>query len=481
MFARLRLRTLSTLWIGIALSVGIICSALWFQSMRAWQDHLNRAFALGVETYFALENGQSVTGVSITPLVGFDLENAEAGHFDRISGAPRPSYLTLLSLNVNVGAPTGSSRTKIAVLSDRLQYKVADITSGEYASPALKFGDLTHLLATYCSEPMVYANLGGSGWVKIDGLNVWGCEAAPRDYRLPAALIALVTLAVLVTQIGNTSETFEVFSRKLKSRTLVGGPDSYETAGPQELFDIVQSVNSYLEAERSQLSKRAIVLSGVSHDLGTPATRLRLRAALIDDPDIRQKLEADIDQMTDIIESVLTFTRSELNSEEPRKLSLSSLVEATVADYQDTGQPVSLIETSPVETEARRSVFAPRSGKVALGESPKILMHGRPIALRRAISNLIDNALKYGRRARVSVSSDANWGIVTIEDEGGGSSALEMERLLEPFERGENTQNITGFGLGLTIVATVARQHGGKIEFEDGHGGVKARLWLRRV
>ena len=107
-------------------------------------------------------------------------------------------------------------------------------------------------------------------------------------------------------------------------------------------------------------------------------------------------------------------------------------------------------------------------------------MYARPVALRRAVSNLIDNALKYGRRATVSVSFDANWAIVIVEDEGGGSTASDMERLLEPFERGENTHNITGYGLGLTIVATVAHQHGGKVEFEDGHTGVRAKLLLRR-
>lgn len=480
MFGRMRLRTLSTLWVAAALATGVLCSAMWFYSTRAWHDHLNRAYSKGVETFYSLENERNIDGVSFFQLTGLDQENAENGRFERISGAPRPSYVTLLSLVDNVGDPTESPGVKIAILSDRLKYKVADITSGDHSSPALKFGDLTRLLATYCSDPLIYANLRNSGWVQIDGLGIWGCDTAPKDFRILTAIIAIITIGVLITQIGNTTEAFESFSRKLKNRNLVGGPDSYETSGPQELHEIVQSVNSYLEFERTQLSKRAIVLSGVSHDLGTPATRLRLRAALIEDQNVRQKLEADIDQMTEIIESVLTFTRSELNSEEPRKLSLSSLVEALVADYQDTDQPVSLVENSPFEATAGRSVFAPRSGSIAINETSKILMHARPVALRRAISNLIDNALKYGRRATVSVSSDANWAIVTVEDEGGGSTASDMERLLEPFERGDNTQNVSGFGLGLTIVATVARQHGGNIDFEDGKNGVRANLRLRR-
>ena len=480
MIGHMPLRAISTLWVVIAFSVGVLVSAIWFYSARAWQDHLSQAYSLGVETFYALETGRNVNGIKLTRLTGTDLENAELGVFERISGVPRPAYITLLSMPDEIGGPIGSSSIKIAVVSDRLQYKVADIVSGVHEAPGLKFGDLTKLLSTYCSNPLIYAKVKNRGWIQINGLSKWGCDAAPRDLRLFAVVIAIVTISILITQIGNTTEAFENFSKKLKTRNRVGGPDSYEASGPRELFEIVQSVNSYLEFERSQLSKRAIVLSGVSHDLGTPATRLRLRAALIKDPEIREKLEADIDQMTGIIESVLTFTRSELNSELPRKISLSSLVQALVEDYQDTNQPVSIIENSQIKAKAGRSIFASRSGSVAISETSKILMYARPVALRRAVSNLIDNALKYGRRATVSVSFDANWAIVTVEDEGGGGTAADMERLLEPFERGENTQNITGYGLGLTIVATVAHQHGGKVEFEDGKTGVLAKLLLRR-
>ena len=481
MLGRLRLRTLSMLWVCAALVAGIVASALWFSSTLGWQEHLDRAYAAGVESFLSLETGREIANVRITAVTGADLQAVQSGRFEQVTGAPRPSYVTLLSLSDRQGTTTEAAGVKIAVVSDRLQYKVAEITAGELSLPALKFGELTRLLANYCSDPVIFANLRDGGWQRIEGTQVWGCDAAPADLRLPAAALAILTLAVLVTQIGNTSEAFESFANKLRSRNLVGGPDSYDASGPQELVEIVETVNAYLEAERAQLSQRAVVLSGVSHDLGTPATRLRLRAALIADQDIREKLEADIDQMTGMIESVLTFTRSELNSEEPRKLSMSSLVEALVFDYQDTGQPVTLAAPTPVAAKADHSVFAPRSGVVALGETSKILMHARPVALRRAISNLIDNALKYGRRAMVSVEADADWAVVTVEDEGGGISAQEMETLLAPFERGENTQNISGFGLGLTIVATVARQHGGRVEFGDGRSGVYARLWLRRA
>lgn len=481
MNTRLRLRTISAIWVSIALIVGVVSGAFWVHSNLKWSEHLTQSYSTGVEVYYALESGSRVPGVEISKLSEADHARAASARFEQISDAPRPAYVTLLSLADPTVDPTATSGMKIAVASDQLKYRVAQIAADNFQSPALQFGELTRLLATYCSDPILYASPAEGTWYRIDGTAIWGCDAAPSDNRIVAALIAIITLAVVITQIGNTAESFESFSRQLRSRQLTGGPDSYETTGPSELADIVKAVNYYLEEERNQLSKRAIVLSGVSHDLGTPAARLRLRAALIEDPDMREKLEADIDQMTGIIESVLTYTQSELNSEEPRKLSLTSLVEALVADYQDTGQPVSLTSSNPTSVQAQRSVFAPRSGTVAVSDSTKLLMYARPVSLRRAIANLVDNALKYGRRATVSLEADSTWVIVAVEDEASDISAAELQALLAPFERGQNTRSISGFGLGLTIVATVARQHGGKIEFEDGPSGLKAKLWLRRT
>lgn len=477
----LSLKTLSTLWVSLALGIGVLAGGLWFHSNLRWDAHLSNAYAHGVETFYALESRHGIPGIGIADLSGSDLSLAISGRFEQISDAPRPAYITVLSLSDTSAAFTGSSGLKIAIASDQLQYRVSEIAGDEFRSTALQLGELTRLLATYCSDPILYASVTDGAWMRVDGIDVWGCQAAPQDNRLLAAVLLVIALAVLLTQIGNTSEGFQRFAQQLRSRQLEGGPDSYEASGPKELNDMVAAVNRYLEDERNQLSQRAIVLSGVSHDLGTPATRLRLRAALIQDEDMRERMEADIDQMTGIIESVLTYTRSELNSEEPRKLSLTSLLEALVDDYQDTGQNVSLVPPQPLEAMADLSIFAPRSGKVALKQSSNILMYARPIALRRAVSNLVDNALKYGRRAVVSIEADARWAVVTVEDEGGEKSVAEMEALIQPFERGVNSENVSGFGLGLTIVATVARQHGGSVKFEEGQSGMRVRLWLKRM
>lgn len=109
-----------------------------------------------------------------------------------------------------------------------------------------------------------------------------------------------------------------------------------------------------------------------------------------------------------------------------------------------------------------------------------MLAVARPLSLQRAVSNLIDNALKYGRRASVGLSATAEHAIIAIEDEGSGMSAAEISAVIAPFRRGDNTRAIDGFGLGLTIVATVAEQHGGRLYFEDGRRGLRACLEICR-
>ena len=291
------------------------------------------------------------------------------------------------------------------------------------------------------------------------------------------------------------------FAELLRQRRSVGGPDSYSIRGAAELQEIVTAVNAHLAGAREQISKRATVLSGVSHDLGTPATRLRLRAALIQDKDLRRKLEADIDSMTGMIESVLTYTRSELSLEVPRQISLAALVEALVADYQDLGKPVTYLPWRPEGAQGAQSLFSARAGQVVqagqavqeaqaeqagqaaqatLPDARRVLVTARPILLQRALSNLVDNALKYGRRAEVRLEASSERAVITVQDEGSELTVADIEAVLAPFQRGANSTAIDGFGLGLTIVATVAEQHGGSLRFEQGSRGLRARLEIRR-
>lgn len=477
----LTLRTIGGLWVLVAFVLGLVCATIWFATMRSWDQHLTRAYVSGFSIYEALQSGATPpVDVQFSPLSGPDLTSAQDGKFERLPGSPRPAYVTHASIRPNGSDPIGGQPMLLAVVSERLQYKLSDLLSGTSPSPAEKMGQITQLLATYCSNATLYAQPSPGAWTRIDGAALWHCKAEPTDLRLIAVFIGTIAVAILLTQVANTAIHFQTFAQALQTRRRLGGPERYSTQGPDELQTIVGAVNSYLEAERESLSKRVVVLSGVSHDLGTPATRLRLRTALIEDDELRKKLEGDIDQMTGMIESVLTYTRAELNVEDPRELSLTSLVEAIVDDYQDTGRPVHLQDGKPVTVEGGASVFMSRKGIGTVPEDRHVIVTGRPISLQRAISNLIDNALKYGRRAHVELITNADTATIIIEDEGTEFGVQDVERLMAPFVRGENTQQLEGTGLGLTIVATIAMMHGGDLQYEAGRIGLRACLTIQR-
>lgn len=475
------LRVGGVLLVMAAFGMGLLSASIWFRSNGHWTAHLDTARFAGAVLYDSLQSGgEPPVGVTVTALPAPDQARADQGRFETIEGLPRPVIVTNMSIRAGLDGPRRARPLTLAILSPDLRYPLAAVTSRSDQTPAEAMGTLTRLLATYCSDPVLIARLGNAPWVRIDGRAVWGCSAAPRDYRLIAAGMALVALGVLTTLVLNSAARFQGFATALRQRGRIGGPEAYETDGLTELREIVAAVNSYLATERDRLADRATVLSGVSHDLGTPATRLKLRAALIPDAELRRKFEADIDSMTGIIDSVLTYTRAELDAEAPRRLSLTSLIEAIVADYQDVGQPVDFTGPDPVTVQGAPSLFMSRRGTGSLPDDDKLIVMARPVTLGRAVSNLIDNALKYGRRATVGLQKDADRAVITVEDEGTDLTAPEIRDLTAPYRRGGNTQQVGGYGLGLTIASTVAGLHGGTLTFEPGPRGLRAKITILR-
>lgn len=480
MFVR-SLRGVSNIMAIGAFIAGGFAVWLWMHSDAAWKAHRDAANLAGISAYSALQNGTlPSTGVSLQRLSPTDQSHAAAGDFSQIAGAPHAARVTNIPISADAENTATGAPLTLVILSPDLVYPLANLPNRNNSTAAEVTGAVFRLLAFYCSDPIVIAHYGNDAWVIIDGTKVWNCDVAPTDWRLASWLLAIISVGVLVTTALNLFTEFTQFAEQLRNRRRVGGPSSYDIEGPKELQEIVSAVNSYLEIERAQLESRAAVLSGVSHDLGTPATRLRLRVALIDDAELRQKLEADIDNMTGMIESVLTYTRSEMNAEAPTKLSLTALIESIVDDYQDLGRAVTLRPAEEVIVQGGSSVFMSRQGKTVLAGDRQLTVTGRPISLQRAITNLIDNALKYGRRATVALQTTPTTATIIVEDQGSDSSAKEIEALMAPFKRGDNTTTIDGYGLGLTIVATIANLHGGSLSFEDTAVGVSAHLTIQR-
>lgn len=470
----MRLRLQGVFWVlGAAMAAGLAVAA-WAWSSSAWQGHLHRAWAAGVLLHGAVTGSGAVPdGISLHPLPPDAPANRAGGVPDAVPGV----FVTQLSLLDPVPGAPGRATVLVRLHSPDLQYPVAEVSA--VSGPAAALGSVARLISSYCSDPEVFLRVEAGPWIRVEGAGVWGCAAQPRDLRLGAVIGLAAVLAVILSQVIEVSAAFGGFAAALAARR--PGSAAFPLEGPEELRRTVSAVNDYLAEERDRLETRALVLSGVSHDLGTPATRLRLRAALIEDASLRARFNADIDAMTGMIESVLTYTRAEIGGEALRELSLTALVESVVADWQDIGRPVTLHPPESPSLVAGRSLFsAGGEARVTVDATRRILMQGRPMALQRALSNLIDNALKYGRRATVRLEARSDLAVIEVQDEGRALTPDDMAGLTAPFARGANAGLAPGVGLGLTIVATIAAQHGGALEFEQRPQGLCARLVLSR-
>ena len=471
LFTLSTLKAKTFLWCACALVVGMLSVLIWTSSNVAWDKYLTTSYQSGYALYDSLTNGtQAPDGVSIVAL-------------DRLPVTQTVVYPTVVSILSHQNSPIRGTRLQLTIHSGDLKYPIAKLAQDINDTPPQQLGNVIRFLAGYCSNPILYTQRPDLMWLRVDGSKIWGCEVAPTDYRLLAAAILLIGIAILVVQIDVTTTMFVKFSSALRKQSQFDGRHTFDPHGPSELREIIQTVNDYFELEREKLAKRAMVMSGVSHDLGTPATRLRLRTALIEDDELRRRLEGDIDQMTSMIEGVLTYTRSEIDSEETHQISLTSLVESIVADYADVGRPVTLEPISNNEIDAHGSVFNARAHTILTPaeDARRVLVRVRPMSMRRAITNLIDNALKYGRRANLSILTTSTTATILVEDEGNALTASQLNALTAPFLRGENAHYIEGTGLGLTIVSTIAKQHQGTLSFEKTALGIRAKLMIGRL
>ena len=226
------------------------------------------------------------------------------------------------------------------------------------------------------------------------------------------------------------------------------------------------------------------MLAAMSHDLRTPATRLRLRVEFVrEDAELQRLMLRDLDEMDALLDEAMAFLAHDVR-EEPRKLvDLNALLQAVCDDYADVGQPVSYLEPPPLRFHSVPMLFAAAGQELSFENERKVRLQCRPNALRRAVNNLIDNALKYGFRADVQLDADAQRVRIGVLDRGPGIRDEELDKVLLPFYRIESSrQRATGgMGLGLAIVKAVADAHRGRVELCNRvEGGLMATLELPR-
>ena len=281
---------------------------------------------------------------------------------------------------------------------------------------------------------------------------------APWQQRLviwfAISSVALLPLAYffsrsLVRPMASFGEAAERFGRDPNAPPI-------EVKGSSEIVKAASAFNQMQDRLRRYVEDRTSMVGAIAHDLRTPLTRLRFRVEQAPE-EVQAKMNNDIDQMEAMIAATLAFVRDAAADPQRTRLELSSLLESIVDDMADTGADVR------VET------------------SEKVVIDADSLALRRLLTNLLDNAVKYGSRARATLSVTDRMAEIDIDDDGPGVPRQELNRVFDPFYRREpsRSRQTGGIGLGLSVARSIARAHGGDVTLENRQdGGLTAKVTL---
>ncbi len=293
----------------------------------------------------------------------------------------------------------------------------------------------------------------------VSGVIVRNMPEWPIEIMI-AALIAVVTASVGAALVAR--RVVRPLSELTNAATKVAvGSDIPHVAeqGPEDVRSAASAFNAMAAKVSRTLESQRHLLSAVGHDLRTPITAMRINLEFVDDDDLREGLMRNLEELQVLTEQVLSAAKG-AGGEKPRQVDLSALVESLCTDLDELGEPVSWASHAPAPISCR------------------------PNEIKRAVRNLVENAVAYGHKADVRISDTSDGYEVLVEDDGPGIPENDRQRVFEPFVRLEGSRNEAtgGTGLGLTLVKAIAEGHGGAVQLENRPGGgLRARMHLPRV
>jgi signal transduction histidine kinase len=299
--------------------------------------------------------------------------------------------------------------------------------------------------------------LADGQWLSFATAVPEGGPSFSRQFLMSMGLMAIIILVVSVWAVRRVTAPLTALSAAAERLgTDLNAPSMAET-GTIEMQRAAHAFNSMQTRLRALIENRTRMLAAISHDLRTPMTLLRLRAENVEDATERDKMLATIAEMDAMVAATLQFARDEAAAEPHRRTDLTALLASAVDDVADTGRPVSMEPAQPIVGGCQ------------------------PTALKRALTNLLDNAVKYGKRARAAIRATPGAIEITVDDEGPGIPEAELARVFQPFYRLEDSRNreTGGIGLGLAITLSVIQAHGGQLTLSNRReGGLRARITL---
>ena len=276
---------------------------------------------------------------------------------------------------------------------------------------------------------------------------------------LATAFAAIGIVIVVIWAVRRISGPMRVLAKNADRLGRGDNPEAMTAKGPSEIRRVIKAFNVMQERVNRYLRERTQMLAALGHDLRSPLTAMRLRTELIDDDEARERLSASIDEMHTMVETTLSYAKG-IGADEPtERTEIRGMANAIAEEIRLAG------------------------GSVDVEDGDAIMMPVRPVALMRALRNLVENAVKYGETARISFEVAATDTRILVDDDGPGLEDADLEKVFEPFFRLEASRNreTGGVGLGLAVARTVARAHGGDVTLTNlGHHGLRATLTLPR-
>lgn len=236
------------------------------------------------------------------------------------------------------------------------------------------------------------------------------------------------------------------FAKAAENFSLSGATAPLPERGPEEIRSVARALNRMRERITNLIDDRTRMLAAISHDLRTPITRLRLRSEFIEDDVHRHHMLRDLDQMRSMLEAVLSFLRNDRQLESMTLVDIASTLQLIADQFTDMGH------------------------KVVYDGPSHAMVTARPDDLHRAVTNLVENAVRFGAEATIRLGVSARSIHIDVEDDGPGISDARKHAMLEPFVRGDDARNMdeaAGFGLGLSIARAIVDAHGGELTLND--------------
>lgn len=226
--------------------------------------------------------------------------------------------------------------------------------------------------------------------------------------------------------------------------------------GPSDIRRLIAAFNAMRTRITAMLDEKDRMLGAIGHDLRTPLASMRVRTELVEDESERARMAATIDDMNKTLDDILSLARLGRPSEPEQRVDLPALIDSVVEEFEDLG------------------------ADVTVEEADRLAVPMRPNLVKRALRNLIENALKYGERARLRVIREPGWAVVEVDDEGPGIPPEDMERMFEAFTRLESSRSrdTGGAGLGLALARAIVDAHGGTLVLENRERGLRATMRL---